>query len=66
MLLRLVYLTVVNTFAVLCLLPVSDRDKDTEILVLRHQISVLERQLGDKKVRFTPRTGPCWRRCCIG
>jgi hypothetical protein len=42
-LLRLAYLTVTNTFAVLRLLPASDRDKDTEILVLRHQIAVLER-----------------------
>jgi hypothetical protein len=53
-LLRLVYLTVTNTFAVLRLLPVSDRDKDTEILALRHQIAVLERRLGERKVRFTP------------
>jgi putative transposase len=53
-LLRLAYLTVTNTFAVLRLLPMSDRDKDTEILALRHQIGVLERQLGDEKVRFTP------------
>jgi hypothetical protein len=51
---RLACLTVVNTFAVLGLLLVSDRDKDTEILVLRHQVGVLERQLGGKKVRFTP------------
>lgn len=54
MLLRLAYLTVTNTFAVLRLFPMSDRDKDTEILALRHQIGVLERQLGDEKVRFTP------------
>jgi putative transposase len=53
-LLRLAYLTVTNTFAVLRLLPASDCDKDTEILVLRHQITVLERQLGGQKVRFTP------------
>jgi hypothetical protein len=53
-LLRLAYLTVTTTFAALRLLPASDRDKDTEILVLRHQIAVLERELGDKKVRFTP------------
>jgi putative transposase len=51
---RLAYLTVVNTFTVLGLLLAADRDKDTEILVLRHQIAVLERQLGGKKVRFTP------------
>ena len=35
MLLRLAYLTVTNTFAVLRLFPMSDRDKDTEILALR-------------------------------
>jgi putative transposase len=51
---RLAYLTVTNTFAVLRLLPMSDRDKDTEILALRHQIGVLERQLGREKVRFSP------------
>jgi hypothetical protein len=45
---------VVNTFAVLGLLLAGDRDKDTEILVLRHQVAVLERQLGGNKVRFTP------------
>ncbi|MBL3670869.1 transposase [Streptomyces sp. M2CJ-2] len=54
MLLRLAYLTVTNAFAVLRLLPMSDRDKDTEILALRHQITVLERQLGGEKVRFSP------------
>jgi transposase InsO family protein len=52
-LLRLAYLTVANTFAVLRLLPMGDRDKDTEILALRHQLAVLERQLGEQKVRFT-------------
>ncbi|MBO0884585.1 MAG: hypothetical protein J2P17_30480, partial [Mycobacterium sp.] len=54
MLPRLAYLTVTNTFAVLRLLLMSDRDKDTEILALRHQIAVLERQLGKQKARFTP------------
>ena len=53
MLLRLAYLTVTNTFAALRLLPMRDRDKDAEILALRHQLAVLERQLGDEKVRFT-------------
>jgi transposase InsO family protein len=53
-LLRLAYLTVTNTFSVLRLLPMSDRDKDTEILALRHQIGVLERQLGSEKARFSP------------
>ncbi len=54
MLLRLAYLTVANAFALLRLLPMSDRGKDAEILALRHQITVLQRQLGKKKVRFTP------------
>jgi transposase InsO family protein len=53
-LLRLAYLTVTNAFALLRLLPMSDRDKDAEILALRHQIMVLERQLGKERVRFTP------------
>jgi putative transposase len=52
-LLRLAYLTVTNAFAMLRLLPMSDRDKDVEILALRHQVTVLERQLGNQRVRFT-------------
>jgi putative transposase len=32
--------------------PMSDQSKDAEILALRHQITVLERQLGKEKVRF--------------
>ena len=54
MLLRLAYLSVTNAFALLRLLPVSDRDKDVEILALRHQITVLERQLGKTRPRFCP------------
>ncbi|MFB7224470.1 integrase core domain-containing protein [Streptomyces sp. NPDC056227] len=54
MLLRLAYLGVTNAFAMLRLLPMSDRAKEVEILALRHQIAVLERQLGKKRVRFAP------------
>ena len=54
MLLRLAYLSVTNAFAALRLLPVGDRDKDVEILALRHQITVLERQLGADRVKFGP------------
>jgi hypothetical protein len=52
-LLRLAYLSVTNVFALLRLLLVSSRDKDAEILALRHQLLVLQRQLGPRKVRFT-------------
>jgi len=52
-LLRLVYLSVTNVFALLRLLPVSDRDKDAEILVLRHQITILQRQLGTTRPRLS-------------
>ena len=54
MLLRLAYLGVVNVLALLRLLSASSRDKDAEILALRHQLSVLHRQLGPDRVRFTP------------
>ncbi|ROP41848.1 helix-turn-helix domain-containing protein [Saccharothrix texasensis] len=54
MLLRLAYLGVTNAFALLRLLPMSDRDKDVKILALRHQIAILERQLGDARPRFSP------------
>ena len=40
-----------NAFALLRLLPCSDRDKAAEILALRHQIAVLERHLGTQRVR---------------
>ena len=53
MLLRLAYLGVTSVFALLRLLPSSDRDKDVEILVLRHQIMALERQLGKARPRFS-------------
>jgi len=53
-LLRLAYLAVTNVFALLRLLPASDRDKDAEILALRHQVTVLRRQLGTNRPRFSP------------
>jgi putative transposase len=52
-LLRLACLRVTNTFAVLGLLPGGRPGKDAEILTLRHQIAVLERQLGGMGVRLT-------------
>ncbi|MGI5328422.1 hypothetical protein [Actinomadura nitritigenes] len=44
-------MTVTNTFAALLMLPMTDQEKDTEILVVRHQ--VVERQLAGTRVRFT-------------
>jgi putative transposase len=54
MLLRLAYLGITNAFALLRLLPGSDRDKDAEILALRHELAVLHRQLGEQRVRLEP------------
>jgi transposase InsO family protein len=52
--LRLAYLGITNAFALLRLLPRSDRDKDADILALRHQLAVLHRQLDGQRVRFKP------------
>jgi hypothetical protein len=47
-----VYLAVRNLFALVLLLGRSDRSKELEILVLRHELAVLRRRSG------RPRTGP--------
>jgi hypothetical protein len=62
--LRLAYLSVANMFALLRLLPASDRDKVVEILALRHQIVILERQLGKARPGSCPATGRSWPPCC--
>src|SRR6266511_4181740 len=54
MLLRLAYLGMTNAFAMLRLLPMSNQAKDAEILSLRHQLVVLQRQLNGERVRFDP------------
>ncbi|GAB2458882.1 hypothetical protein GCM10027162_63700 [Streptomyces incanus] len=51
MLLRPAYLAATNIFALLRLLPMSDRKKDIEILALRHHLLVLQRQVA--KPAFT-------------
>jgi hypothetical protein len=44
-LLRLSYLALTNVFAFIRLLPMSDVDKNVEILALRHQLAILQRQI---------------------
>jgi transposase InsO family protein len=54
-LLRLTYLAATNTFTLLLLLPMRDRDKEIEILALRHQLLVLQRQVGKPALTNTDR-----------
>ncbi|MFD9701552.1 hypothetical protein [Lentzea sp. NPDC059081] len=54
MLVRFAYLSVTHAFAALRLLPLTDREKDIEILALRHQLAVLQRQLGDRRPPLRP------------
>jgi hypothetical protein len=41
----MVYLALIRVFGWLALLSRSDRAKDAEILILRHQVAVLQRQV---------------------
>jgi putative transposase len=52
---RLAYLAVLRVFGWLALLARSDRDKDAEILILRHQVAVLQRQAGTPKLSWADR-----------
>jgi putative transposase len=51
-LLRLSYLALIGMVTLLRLLPMSNADKDIEILALRHQLAVLQRRVD--KPRLTP------------
>jgi hypothetical protein len=51
---RFAYLAVAHAFAALWLVPLTDREKDVEILALRHQLTVLQRQLGHQRPQLRP------------
>jgi hypothetical protein len=52
MLIRLIYVSLIRVFGWLVLLARSDAAKDTEILMLRHDVAILRRQV--------PRPRPDW------
>jgi putative transposase len=52
---RFAYLVVLRVFGWLALLARSDRAKDAEILILRHQVAVLQRQVKAPKLSWADR-----------
>jgi hypothetical protein len=58
MLLQLAYPGITNAFALLQLLPRTDREKDAEILALRHQLAILQQHLDGQRIRFDPAGRP--------
>jgi hypothetical protein len=53
-LVRIAYFAATHAYAALRLLPMTNREKDIEILALCHQLSVLQRQLGDQPPHLRP------------
>ena len=53
--LRFAYLAVLRPFGWLALLARSDRAKDAEILILRHQVAVLRRQVKTPQLSWADR-----------
>jgi hypothetical protein len=62
---RFAYLAVLRVFGWLALLARSDRAKDAEILILRHQVAVLQRQVKIPRLSWADRRSwPRWHGCC--
>jgi putative transposase len=59
MLIRLIYVFMTRVFSWLVLLARSDAARDAEILVLRHEVAVLRRQVPRPRPDWL--TGPCSR-----
>jgi hypothetical protein len=53
--LRFAYLAVLHVFDWLALLARSDRAKNVEILILRHQVAVLQRQVKTPRLSWADR-----------
>ena len=53
--LRFTYLAALRVFGWLALIACSDRAKDAEILILRHQVAVLQRQVKTPRLSWTDR-----------
>jgi hypothetical protein len=53
--LRLAYMAVLRVFGWIALLARSDRAKDAEILLLRHQLAVLQRNAGAPRLSWADR-----------
>ncbi|WP_198047611.1 hypothetical protein [Kutzneria sp. 744] len=51
---RFAHLAVTHAFSALQPLPMTNREKGIKILALRHQLTILQRQLGDQRPQLHP------------